>query len=291
MIKIFFIFLVPVFATLQAAESAKQILSFADALSDSGDYYRAITEYKRALHYFPGYEKRDFIELEIGKLYFKGERFRQAQDYLIPLTASSSETVKQGAYGWLAMSYFYDAQYINSARLFADLSQEPGSERNLIEFQIMQALSTAGLGEFSKAREQMPAVEKSGVPDVYKPFLKKSGKILQEASELEKRSPFLAATSGIIFPGGGYFYNDDFSTGIVALLAVLATGYLSYDGFQRDAPVQGGIFLTIATSFYAGSIYGGYRQAKKWNANLGKAEFNSLLKEHRSLSLQISRSF
>ena len=49
------------------------ILKFADSLADTGDFYRAITEYKRSLFLFPNYEKNEWVNLQIGKLYTLGQ--------------------------------------------------------------------------------------------------------------------------------------------------------------------------------------------------------------------------
>jgi hypothetical protein len=293
MIKAFFaIFLFISSLNLMAQAGPQKLLSFADSLADEGDYYRAITEYKRALHYFPAYEKKDFIQLEIGKLYFKGNRFRQAQNYLIPLTASDDSGLQQSAHGWLAMSYFYDRQYINSERLFTDLSLTQQKEGLIAkELKIMQAISLAGLKKFDESNSIFDELSGSFTLKSHQKFIQSAIKLTEEGTQLETRSPAWAAFWGTVIPGAGYLYNDDAATAFVAFLTVAATGYLSYDGFARDAPVQGGIFLAVATGFYGGSIYGGYRQSKKWNANLGKEQFSSLLKAHKRLTLSIQTSF
>ena len=277
---------------LFSQESPQKMLSFADSLADEGDYYRAITEYKRALHFFPAYEKREFIQLEIGKLYYKGKRFQQSQAYLIPLTASQDPGLQQSAHGWLAMSYFYDRQYINSERLFSDLTK--GKKANDLvtkELQIMRAISLAGLKKFDQSNQIFQSLSGKLSMESHKRFLRSALSLTEEGSLLEKRSPGWAAFWGTIIPGAGYLYNDDAATAFVAFLTVAATGYLSYDGFSRNAPVQGGIFLAVATGFYGGSIYGGFRQARKWNANIGKEQFSALLKAHKRLTLSIQQSF
>ena len=277
---------------LFSQEGPQKMLSFADSLADEGDYYRAITEYKRALHFFPAYEKREFIQLEIGKLYYKGKRFQQSQAYLIPLTASQDPGLQQSAHGWLAMSYFYDRQYINSERLFSDLTSGK-KENDLIrkELQIMRAISLAGLNKFDQSNQIFQSLSGRLSLESHQRFLRSAILLTEEGSKLEKRSPGWAAFWGTIIPGAGYLYNNDAATALVAFLTVAATGYLSYDGFSRNAPVQGGIFLAVATGFYGGSIYGGFRQAKKWNANIGKEQFSQLLKAHKRLTLSIQQSF
>src|SRR5512139_3812192 len=47
----------------------------ADAFMDEGEYYRAITEYKRLLILFPDSERADYALFRIGEAYYNGEEY------------------------------------------------------------------------------------------------------------------------------------------------------------------------------------------------------------------------
>jgi len=53
-------------------------LKIADAFMEEGEYYRAITEYKKFLILFPDSAKADYAAFEIGMAYFKGEEYGAA---------------------------------------------------------------------------------------------------------------------------------------------------------------------------------------------------------------------
>ncbi|NIQ96268.1 MAG: tetratricopeptide repeat protein, partial [Desulfuromonadales bacterium] len=63
-----------------AGQQESPSLSFADALFAEGDYYRAITEYKRYLHHFPQGAEASRAALEIGRSYLAGGRYEQADE-------------------------------------------------------------------------------------------------------------------------------------------------------------------------------------------------------------------
>ena len=53
-------------------------LKIADAFMEEGEYYRAVTEYKKFLILFPDSGKADYASFEIGMAYFKGEEYGAA---------------------------------------------------------------------------------------------------------------------------------------------------------------------------------------------------------------------
>ncbi len=53
-------------------------LSFADSLAAEGDHYRAITEYKRFIHYQPADPRAAYAQLQIARSLIAGERWLKA---------------------------------------------------------------------------------------------------------------------------------------------------------------------------------------------------------------------
>ena len=99
-------------------------LSFADALADEGDFFRAITEYKRVMHYFPKYEKREWVRFQIGRMYFLGGRYEQSKEYLVPLTITTDKKLLFYTNNFLALAYFENQEFINAHRLFSRLKKK-----------------------------------------------------------------------------------------------------------------------------------------------------------------------
>ena len=68
---------------------------------------------------------------------------------------------------------------------------------------------------------------------------------------------------GITHPHGSYHSFEstvlgDWQTALITLMLAGSTGYFAYDGFiVKNDNIQGGIFLTLFSGFYIGSIYSG----------------------------------
>lgn len=88
--------------------NSAKILSFAENLEAEGDWYRAITEYKRYVH-LEG-EPQDDIHYRISRLYTKLKRFGNALDALLVI-----ENKENGRYCYsVGQVYFLAGDYTNA---------------------------------------------------------------------------------------------------------------------------------------------------------------------------------
>lgn len=274
-------------------------LNLADAFADEGDYYRAITEYKKVIHLFPRYEKLDWVHFQIGRMYYEGGKFPQAKHELLPLTDGSDKRLKFLAYNYIALSYYENAEYGNAERLFGELRTDPQGEAYRLDYTIYGSMAAAGKRRFGEAHERMLTAKKSwqekslqASPNSpaaaqYEEFFKTSIPLLEKASELSTKSPYWAIFFAAIFPGGGHFFLREWDTGIVSLSLVGGAAFLAYDGFRNESAVQSIIFTTFATGAYIGQIYSSYRTARKYNDELGDTEFRDLTRAFRSLNIAL----
>ena len=273
-------------------------LQLADAFADEHDYYRAITEYKKVIHLFPQYEKLEWVHFQIGKMYYEGGRYPQAKNEFLPLTDSTDARLKFLAHNFMALSYYENAEYTNSARLFAELKENPSGKPYLLDYTIYASMSAAGDKKFGEALKSMteaktawknkqPAPDSLAVLPQYEPFFEKSIGLLEKAEKLSEKSPYWAVFFSAIFPGGGHFFLGEWDTGIVSLSLVGGAAFLAYDGFVRESTVQSILFTTFATGAYIGQAYSSYRTARKYNEELGDAEFRELNRQFRSLNVAL----
>lgn len=273
-------------------------LQLADAFADEQDYYRAITEYKKVIHLFPQYDKLEWVHFQIGKMYYEGGRFAQAKHEFLPLTDSADSRLKFLAHNFMALSYYENAEYSNSARLFAELKENPAGKPYLLDYTIYASMADAGDKKFSESLEKMreaktawkakqPSPETASVLPQYEPFFAKSIEVLEKAEKLSTKSPFWAVFFSAILPGGGHFFLGEWDTGIVSLSLVGGAAFLAYDGFMRESTVQSILFTTFATGAYIGQAYSSYRTARKYNEELGDAEFRELNRQFRSLNIAL----
>lgn len=262
-------------------------LQFADSLADDGDYYRAITEYKKVLHYFPEYKKNPWVTFQIGKMYYLGGRYTQAKDYLVPLTENTDENLNFLAHNYIALSYFENNEFGNARRLFSELAIHKMGENHSLDYRIYMLMATLSNKDFKEAQEVHKALAKTEKSE-YKEFFKKTEEKLKIAADLSPKSPGWAVFWGIVFPGGGHLYLKHWDTALVTFTLVGATAFLAYDGFVRESNVQAGVFLTLSTGLYIGSLYSAYRSTGKYNAELGDKEIREIQADFRRLNISIS---
>jgi len=63
-------------------DNVKRQFEYAESLFKEGDFYRAITEYKRFIFFFPKEERTEKCYFMIGKSYFKAKKWAEAVDAL-----------------------------------------------------------------------------------------------------------------------------------------------------------------------------------------------------------------
>ena len=186
-----------------------------------------------------------------------------------------------------------------ASRLFADLKGDAAGKPYLLDYTIYGSMAAAGDKKFDEALKEMTAARdqwKAKQPGVdggtavlpqYESFFEKTVPLLEKAEKLSTKSPYWAVFFSAIFPGGGHFFLGEWDTGIVSLSLVGGAAFLAYDGFMRDSTVQSILFTTFATGAYIGQAYSSYRTARKYNEELGDAEFRELNRQFRSLNVAL----
>ncbi len=264
-------------------------LKYADYLADEGDFYRAISEYKKVLFFFPNYEKRDWIYLQIGRMYYAGGRYEQAKDVLVPLTATSDRRLLFFTRNFLALTYYENGDFVSSYRLFSELAEESSGD-DVFDYGIYQGMSLVQQKNFVAAQDVFTRYRRIAMPHEHLAFFERAVEISREGAGLHEVSKTWATVFAVLFPGGGHAYLGQWDNALVSFLIVASTGFLAYDGFRRDNPVQAGIFTTFSSGFYVGSIYSAHNQAGKLNAQLGESQIQSLNQEFKKLTLRLDKA-
>lgn len=267
-------------------------LKLADAFADEGDYYRAITEYKKVIHLFPGYAKRDWVHFQIGRMYYEGGKFPQAKHELLPLTEGKDARLKFLAYNFIALSYFENQEYSNARRVFGELTSEEAGKPYSSDYMIYSAIAFAGDKKFAESLALMKDAKaataaKASVAPQYETFFNSALPELEKAAELSPKSTFWAVAFSILLPGSGHFFLREWDTGIVSLSLVGGAAFLAYDGFANDSAVQSILFTTFATGAYIGQAYSAYRTSRKYNDELGDSQNREITRAFRSLNIAL----
>ncbi len=270
-------------------------LYYADWLADSGDYYRAIGEYKKVLFYFPEYEKKPWVFFQIGRMYYMGGHYDLAIGFLTPLTNTPDPQLRLYTLNWLGLAHYENKDYVVSYQIFQDLKKNAGPMERM-DYDIYSALSLMNQRKYAEAEILFQQIQKqSKNPEFadlknYHTFIHKTSEDLKNINERHRPIPWLAGVAGV-FPGGGYFYLKKWDYAFVSLSLIGLTGFLAYDGWVDANMVQATIFSTLGISFYVGSIYSGYRSATKIRSEWGD-DINARA-EHRvrELSFRIRHQF
>lgn len=207
----------------------------AESLFADGEYYRAVTEYKRLVHYFPGSPRAAQAQQRIGQALLLGGEPLQALRHIDSQLAGAPAADRDR---WLQL------RAIGWMDLEADQPM-PLRRANL-----------------DRARADLSAVSSAAADhERIAGFLH----ALDDPPELPRKSPALAGTMSAILPGSGSFYVGRYAEGTLAFFvnALLITGTVT--AFQEHQDGLGVGLGVLALAFYGGNIYAAASGAHKFN--------------------------
>src|SRR5262245_53483791 len=204
---------------------ADQILAFADALFNDGDYFRAITEYKRFLFLYPTDVRAGRVQLQVGRSYQRGQQWDEARQ----------------TFGLIAQQYPDAAIRAEAAYLVGETSFQQGRNVQAIADlrPVAERYGQTPVGEraryllgwsYLRARQWPEASQTFETIDTTSPLFPSSRALADAAREgelLPRKSPALAGLMSAAIPGSGHFYTGRWRDGTIALLlngAFLAAG-------------------------------------------------------------------
>ena len=232
--------------------NSRQLMGFANYLYQKGEYYRAVSEYKRLHHFFPSSPLVQKAALQIGRAYMAGGDHQEAIRY------------------W-------------RLRL-----ENPGQEdESFNQIRILLGLSLLDINKDRPFRLRQENVNKafqqfSGVRD----FGHESRLVSDFRSDWEKRptpdykSPWLAGVMSAAVPGAGSFYSGRYLEGTYAFFLTFLFGLAAHNAIQYGQPELGVVFGFFTLTFYGGSIYTAVNSVHKTNDKMDADELYRLRKKH-----------
>ena len=266
---------------------ADQILGFADALFNDGDYFRAITEYKRFLFLHPTDARAGRVQLQVGLSYQRGQQWEDARQTFefIAQQHPDPEIRTEAAYR-IGETSFQQGRYTQA---IADLrpvaeryGQTPVGER---------ARYLLGWS-YLRARQWLEASQTFETIDTTSSLFPSSRALAdaaRESEQLPRKSPALAGLMSAVIPGTGHFYTGRFRDGTIALLlngAFLAAGIEAVSAGNEAAA---GLLLFFEAAWYSGAIYGAVNAAQKYNRDLEDRWLQGLERQHSPAGRSLSR--
>jgi outer membrane protein assembly factor BamD (BamD/ComL family) len=266
---------------------ADQILGFADALFNDGDYFRAITEYKRFLFLHPTDPRAGRVQLQIGLSYLRGQQWEDARQTFEAIARQhpDAEIRAEAAY-LIGETAFQQGRYTQA---IADLQavverygQTPVGER---------ARYLLGWS-YLRARQWPEASQTFETISTASPLFPSSRALADAAREgerLPRKSPALAGLMSAVIPGTGHFYTGRFRDGTIALLLNAAFLTAGIEAVSAGNEAAAGLLLFFEAAWYSGAIYGAVNAAHKHNRDLEERWLQGLERQHSPSGRSLSR--
>ena len=244
-------------------------LKIADTFMEEGEYYRAVTEYKKFLILFPDSVKADYSAFRIALAYFKGEEYGAAARSFMAMRERYPESPYATEAGYREGYSQWKLKNYERARMSLETiaEQHPQSEfatRSLV----LICLSALDENRTEVSRQALVRVlnRYPGHPEVES--VKEAMIQLERYEALPEKSPVLAGVMSAILPGSGYIYAEHYGDGITALLinGLFIVGTVA--AINNENYAVAGIVGGIGVPFYLGNIYGSANAAKKWNLGI-----------------------
>lgn len=260
-------------------------MALADQYFETGQYFLAIPEYERFVHFFPQNQGVRRALFQIGKCYLKLKQYPRARDAFDRLVEryESGEYVNK-AYFLIAESFTREKKTgpaLNHLRNLIALSEDPAI-RDEAHYRLGWLYIEKG--QWERAKENLARIRDSQQAQ-YR--LNSLFSQLKKADRIPQKSPWLAGLFSVV-PGGGFLYCGRYRDALTAFLFNSALMLAAYESFDQDLPALGGVIAFVELGFYAGNIYGGISSAHKYNRSQTR-HFIRGLRENSRLSLSVGR--
>jgi tetratricopeptide (TPR) repeat protein len=239
-------------------------LKLADAFLAEGEYYRAVTEYKKLLILFPDAEQVGAARFGIGLASFKGGEYEPAAKAFAAVQESPGGSRYAAAAGYYeGICYTKLGRWEQAGAAFERVASRHPASEYAPRARLGKSLVAFDAHDLAASRQELERFLASYPEDARTPEVREALLLLDQ--EQPRRSPLLAGVLSALLPGAGYLYAGHYRDGAVALLVnglfiagtVVAINQENY----AVAAIVGGIGLP----FYVGNIYGAANAATKWN--------------------------
>ncbi len=253
------------------------LLSFAESLAAEEDHYRAITEYKRFLHYSPQDSRAPQAQLGIARSLLAGQRFPESDAALEKVWQTYPGTPEAlQAQRLYAQSAFERKDYALARHRYQQLKKLSAPDAEQADYRI--GLSYLEENLLPEAEESFTAL-----PEPHPQELQKA---LEDYRQLPRKSPRLAGTLSALLPGAGQLYAERPKQAGVAFALNAAFIYGAIEAWNNENYAVAGILSLFEIGWYGGNIYNAMNNAHKINRDREEA-FKQQLRQRSGLSLGI----
>ncbi|MGE3540862.1 MAG: tol-pal system YbgF family protein [Candidatus Tectimicrobiota bacterium] len=228
-----------------------------------GEYFRAITEFRRFLFFYPEDHRAPMIHFRIGLALYRGQSYAEAAKVFSTVANRYGDSLYgQHAWLWLGESLLRQGLYSEAERLYTRLAQHfAGSSIG------QQALYTQGWLLLYRRHWHEASVHFGHIAPS-SPFYVQAQSLVHDAlqgTRLPEKSPFVAGLLSALLPGSGQLYNGRRGDALLAffLNGLFIAGIL--EAMQHHKYTVAGILSFFEIAWYSGNVYGAVNGAYKTN--------------------------
>ena len=257
---------------------------FAEDLFQRGEYYRAIGEYERFIHFFPESEEVVLARYRIGLAYLKGERYEEAIEALTLVARQYPEST-YAVQAYLRMGEAcaqlgrYDDAIMYLEKLMAmtpdqDIKDEAHYQCGWIY--LKQESWDSAEACFNQISPENRA--RFRIEDLLKEFDKRG--------DLKRKNPTTAGLLAIV-PGAGHLYCGRYRDAMLSFLVNGALILAAWEAFDNELYALGGLITVVEIGFYSGNIYSAVSSAHKYNRE-ERNRFLRYLEERAKIKISLA---
>ncbi|MCP4754261.1 MAG: hypothetical protein GY866_25535 [Proteobacteria bacterium] len=230
----------------------QETFRFASYLYRNGEYYRAVSEYKRLIYFFPDSPLADEAVLQIGRSYMAGDRIDEAIGFWkSELKTFDSEN-----------DVFYRIKTLLGISLLDMDRAKP--------FPLRTENIEAAVGHLSEIGDRTPEA----------PLVEHFLDDWKRRPDPEYKSPWLAGSMSAVVPGSGSFYSGRYREGLYAFFITSLFYLATLEATHRDEEELALVFGFFTLTFYGGSIYTAVNGVYKSNDEMEADTLFDLRKKH-----------
>ena len=199
----------------QGGDAIKQF-TFAESLFNEGDYYRAITEYKRFIFFYPGNDIVEKSAFRIAESYYKAKRWTEAVDAFnaFSIKYPTSNMAIEALY-LKGMAEKELKRHEKALSTFQEIIVKAKSKEYGDKAIYQSALILLEMGDYRKAKQTFSLVPE-GSALASSAHIMTTG--LERMDEIPQKSPTTAGTLAAILPGAGHLYTERYRDAFVDFL-------------------------------------------------------------------------
>lgn len=267
-----------------AGPDSERQFEFAESLFQEGDFFRAITEYKRFIFYYPDDELVEDALFKIGESYFRAGRWEETiasvDNFLneFPESELTDAALFLKATAQRNLKRFDEA--LTSYSQIIKRNIEPYKDQAIFQ----SAMVFVERNDWEKAKSILSIMPESS--PLY-PAARTYSAGLEKINVIPAKSPAVAGSLAAVLPGAGHVYTERYRDAAIAFLLNGAFIAAAVELFRKEEYVTGGIVTFFELGWYSGNIYSAVSSAHKYNER-SKGEYLKQLQERSALSISMS---